>query len=263
MRKYWVLTKVAWENGLVYRASILMWRFRQFLSTIMALTLWTVIFGTTESAFAYNQQEMITYIFLAAFLQSAIIATALNGLANTVYSGTLSQYLVKPVNLFAYFATEELADKVKNVGFLIVETAILFLIFQPVIFLPGAATLAVFLLWMLGGIALNFLVTLLFGAFGFWSPDVWGPRFLFFLIISFTAGKLFPLDILPEIIQKIIFLTPFPYFAFMQTQLFLEKLSPGELLAHSAAMIFWVVLFGVLVKWVWSRGLRNYASAGQ
>ncbi len=263
MRKYWVLTKVAWENGLVYRASILMWRFRQFLSTIMALTLWTVIFGATESAFAYNQQEMITYIFLAAFLQSAIIATALNNLANIVYSGELSQFLIKPMNVYGYFATQEIADKLKNVGFLVIETSLLFLIFQPVIFLPGLNNFLLFLVWMMGGIILNFLITLLFGAFGFWSPDTWGPRFLFFMIINITAGKLFPLNILPELLQKIIFMTPFPYFAFMQTQLFLDKLNPQELLTHTLTLLAWIVFFGWLVKYIWGRGLKSYDAAGQ
>lgn len=262
MAKYIKLIKLSWENGLVYRASVLLWRLRQFLSTIMSLTLWTVVFATTQSAFAYSQEQMITYIFLAAFLQSAILTTSLNGLANTVYSGELSTQLVKPLNLYAYFASKDVADKLKNIGFLIAETIILFLIFQPTIVSPSIPIWLLFLVWTFGGVILSFLITLLFGALGFWSPDVWGPRFLFFLFTNFTAGKLFPLDILPEIIQNVIFLTPFPYFAFMQTQLFLEKLSTTAILQHTLGLFFWIIFFSLVVHWVWQRGIKNYSAVG-
>lgn len=263
MAKYWQLLKLSWENGLVYRTSVLLWRFRQLLSTLMSLTLWTVVFSATQSAFSYSQQEMITYIFLAAFLQSAILTTALNGLANTIYSGELSRLLIKPINIYAYFASEDIADKLKNVGFLVVETIILFFIFKPVFVLPDAFTLVLFLFWLAGGIILHFLITLLFGAIGFWSPDVWGPRFLFFLIVGFTAGKLFPLDILPQAIQQIIYLTPFPYFAFMQSQLFLGKLSDAELIRHTISLSLWIVGMVFVVHKIWQRGIKDYSAVGQ
>ena len=263
LQKYWVLLKLSWQTGFVYRTNVILWRFRQFLSTLMALTVWQVIFSQQGSAFNYSGAEMTTYIFLAAFLQSFILATALNGLANRIYSGQFSFDLLKPINLYAYLGTEDLADKLKNVGFLVVETIILWFIFRPELSVPGWEIGALFAFWLAGGILLNFLVTLLFGAMGFWSPDVWGPRFLFFIFVEFTAGKLFPLDILPELIQRIILWTPFPFFAFLQSQLFLEKLSSAEVWQYSGMLIFWIVLFALVVSAVWKRGIRNYDAAGQ
>ena len=263
MHKYFVLLKLSWQNGFVYRTSVVLWRLRQFLSTFMAITVWIVIFSGTEEAFQYSRDAMISYIFLVSFLQSLVLSSSLNGLANRVYSGEISNLLLKPVNLFSYFASEELADKLKNVGFLLLETVALYFIFQPMISLPNLPTFAIFVAWSILAVLLNFFVTLIFGSIGFWSPQTWGPRFLFFMIVNFTAGKLFPLDILPTTIQKILFYTPFPYLSFVQIQLFLNRYTQTEIISHSLTLLSWVVILGILAYKLWQRGLKAYDSAGR
>jgi ABC-2 type transport system permease protein len=263
MNKYTTLLKLSWQNGLVYRTSIIMWRMRQFLGTLMSLTVWLVIFQGNANAFNYTQENMIAYIFLVSFLQSLILSSALNGLAERVYSGEISNHLLRPINIFGYLMVEEIADKLKNIGFLLIETGILFLIFQPIFLLPDFLTFLLFVFWSILGVVLNFLITLLFGAFGFWSPETWAPRFLFFMILNFTAGKLFPLDILPIFLQKILYLTPFPYLSFIQIQLFLQRLSPLDIRNHSLMFLFWISVLGMVVTWLWRKGLKSYESAGR
>src|SRR5690348_10170175 len=118
--KYWQLFLVTWQNGLVYPISVLFWRIRQFLATTMSLTIWTAIFSTQQSAFHYSQNQMITYIFIVGVLQSLILATILNGLAETIYTGKLSYELMKPVNIYVFLGIQELADKLKNFIFIVI-----------------------------------------------------------------------------------------------------------------------------------------------
>lgn len=263
MTKYLTLLKITWQNNLVYRLSLFTWRLRSFLSSLMSLTVWTVIFTSNKGAFGYSKESMITYIFLVAFLQSIIIASSLNGLASRLYSGEISNYLLKPINIFALFTVEEIADKIKNVLFLLLESLLLFLIFKPNIILPDLKIFSIFLIWSFGGLILNFIISLLFGSLGFWSPQVWGPKFLFFMILDFTAGKLFPLDILPMTLQKIIYFTPFPYLSFVQIQLFLNRLSSQDIIKHTSILIFWILILGIITKKVWKNGLKTYESVGR
>ncbi len=263
MIKYLILLKITWQNSLVYRLSLLTWRLRSFLSSLMSLTVWTVIFTSNKGAFGYSKESMITYIFLIAFLQSFIIASSLNGLANRLYSGEISNYLLKPINLFALFAVQEIADKIKNVFFLILETLLLFLIFDPIVIFPDLKIFLLFLIWCFGGLILNFIISLLFGSLGFWSPQVWGPKFLFFMVLEFTAGKLFPLDILPTTLQRIIYFTPFPYLSFLQIQLFLERLNQQQIIQHSITLIFWILFLGLITNKIWKRGLKSFESVGR
>ncbi len=262
MTKYLTLLKITWQNGLVYRLSLFTWRLRSFLSSLMSLTVWTVIFTSNNGAFGYSKESMITYIFLVAFLQSLIISSSLNGLAGRLYSGEISNYLLKPINLFGYFAIQEVADKFKNILFLILESYFLFLIFKPIIIFPDYKILLLFVVWSFGGLILNFIISLLFGSMGFWSPQAWGPKFIFFMMIEFTAGKLFPLDILPIYLQKIIYFTPFPYLSFVQIQLFLERLNSQEIIKHSIVLTLWILILGLLTHKIWTKGLKSYESVG-
>lgn len=263
MNKYLTLFSLSWQNGFVYRMSLLIWRLRQFLSSFMALTVWSVFYQADSTSLNYTHETMITYIFLVGVLQSLIMATSLHGLADRIYSGDFSNDLLKPVNYFAYFFTQELADKSKNVFFIIVETTLLYLIFKPTIIFPPAGILLLFLLWSILGMLMNFCVSLLFGALGFWSPETWGPRFLFFILIDLTAGKLFPLDILPATIQKVLLFTPAPYLSFMQTQLFLERVPQTEMHIITGKFILWLAALTLLVKLIWRKGIKIYGAMGR
>lgn len=260
---YVTLLKLSWSNGFVYRTSLVMWRLRQFLGSIMALTVWTVIYSQQTSSFGYERAEMITYVFLVSILQSVILATSLHGLSDQINSGQLSTQLVKPLNIFGYLFTQEVADKLKNLLFIAVESVLLFVIFRPQISLPQLEVFPVFLLFVIGAVLLHFFIQLIFGSFGFWSPESWGPRFLFFMFVDFTAGKLFPLDILPVFFQQLIYLTPFPYLSFVQIQLFLGKLSPADMLQQGVVLLLWLTVLGAGATWLWKKGLRNYTAAGQ
>lgn len=263
MQKYLSLLSISWKNGLVYRTSILMWRVRQFLGTLMALSVWMVIFAANGQFGNYNRSEMITYIFLVALLQNIILSSALNGLASTVYSGKLSHEMLKPLNLFYFFGIQEVADKAKNVAFIILESVLLFMIYKPEVVIPSLAIILMVALLVIMGTLLNFFISLLFGSLGFWSPDTWAPRFLFFMFVEFTAGRMFPLDILPEVFQKVLFFTPFPYLSFVQTQLFLGRISLAESWLHLVILGAWLGFLGLLTKVIWQNGLKDYSAAGQ
>lgn len=263
MQKYLSLLSISWKNGLVYRTSLLMWRVRQLLGTLMALSVWTVIFGANGQFGNYNRSEMITYIFLVALLQNIILSSALNALASTVYSGKISHELLKPLNLFYFFGIQEVADKAKNVAFIILESVLLFVVFKPEVVIPSLLVIAMVAVLVVMGTLLNFFISLLFGSLGFWSPDTWAPRFLFFMFVEFTAGRMFPLDILPDIFQKILYFTPFPYLSFVQTQLFLGRISLAESWIHLVILGAWLGFLGLLSKVIWKHGLKDYSAAGQ
>ena len=260
--KYWQLFLITWQNGFVYPVSVFFWRLRQFLATFMALTIWTVIFGSQQQAFGYSQPQMITYIFLTGLLQSIVLATILGNLSEDIYTGKISYQLMKPMNMYVYLGIQELADKLKNIGFIFVETVILFLLFKPQIVFPNLEIFLFFLATAILGAILMFVILLLFGTIGFWSPETWGPRFLFYMFLEFTAGKLFPLNIFPEVVQKIIFLTPFPYLSYAQTQIFLGRYEGIDIFKTFISLFLWILVLGASFLFLWRKGIKEYGALG-
>jgi ABC-2 type transport system permease protein len=261
--KYWLVFKIHWQNLLTYPISFIFWRLRQFLSTLTSLTFWSVIFLGTNAVLGYSRDEMISYIFLTAFLQSIILSTFLNGLAEDIYSGNISNSFVRPVKLFWIWITQEIADKSTNIFFVIMEAAILLFLFKPHINFPALPEFLLFLVATFLGAVVLFYIMLLFGSIGFWSQETWGIRFLFYMFIDVTAGKLFPLNILPSFIQRILFLTPFPYLSYVQTQLFLGKYDHSQVVSLFAVLGAWVIGLATLFHVVWNRGLKSYGAAGR
>lgn len=262
MKKYWVLLQLSWQNGFVYRISLLMWRIRRFLYSLMALSVWSSIFTNNASVAGYTNDQMTAYILLTSFLQSVVLSSVLNGLSNDVYSGRISQYLLKPQSLFGYFAMLDTADKIKGTVFTFIEVVLLLWLFQPELVLPSLAVSVMVIIMTLMATALNFAISMLFGAMGFWTPDVWGPRFIFFMIVQFAGGQLFPLDILPKFMQTFFYLTPFPYLTYVQSQAFLGNLTWPEMWLQLGLVTLWAVGLWLLAQAIWKKGLKDYAAAG-
>jgi ABC-2 type transport system permease protein len=260
--KYWQMFLITWQNGFVYPVSLLFWRLRQFLSTFMSLTIWTVLFVGQKQAFGYQESQMITYIFLTGILQSMIVSTLMGGLSEDIYTGKISYQLIKPMNIFLYLGAQELADKLKNFVFIIGETLLLFLLFKPEIVFPSPVIFFLFFLTAILGTVLMFVIMLLFGTIGFWSPETWGPRFLFYMFLEFTAGKLFPLSIFPEIVQKILFCTPFPYLTYAQSQIFLGRYTGSDISNTFLSVVFWIIFLSAAFLFLWRKGIKEYGALG-
>lgn len=264
LRKYWTVITTTWTNGFAYPVSFWVWRFRQIIQTVISLSLWESLFASSGMLFGYSRAEMLTYIFAANIIGFLVFASRTIDVSSIIHSGDLSLYLVRPVQFFVYWFSRDLADKTQNIIFSAVELTILYFIFQPPLVLPHSALpIALTLLATLGGVFLYYFVNMIFGLLGFWAADVWAPRFLFFTVMFFTSGSLFPLDIFPNQIVQIFSYTPFPYLVFFQTKLWLSQLSPDQIVHGFALMTMWIVACGIISTSMWQKGIRDYAAEGR
>src|SRR3989338_885947 len=263
-RNYLALARLSWSNGLVYRLNFLMWRVRLILGLLTAYFLWKAVFTNQQTMFGYSESAMITYILVASLLQSLILATRSIDLAGIINSGDLSNILIKPISNFWYWLFRDIADKILNLVFASAELTLLFILLRPPIVLPPLSHLILLILLILPlSTFLYYLINYLFGLLGFWTPEVWAPRFLLFVILQFVAGSLFPLDVLPLSIQEIVSFTPFPYLIFFPTQLYLGKLAEPQIITGIMASLFWIGILTFIVKITWTKGLKAYGAEGK
>jgi ABC-2 type transport system permease protein len=264
LKKNFMVMRLSWEAQFAYPVGFWIWRLRQVLLFVIMLSLWEAVYQSTASPFGYSKDQMLTYLFIANILQFIVLSSRTIEIGSIIWNGDLSNYLVKPIRFFWYWFSRDIADKLQNIMFAVVELSVLYLIFQPHLVFPSSF-LAIFLTFLtaFGGLLLYYYFNLLFGFIGFWSPDIWAPRFMFMMLLQFTTGWFFPLDIFPSVIVKILSFTPFPYFLFFSTQIWLEKLSLAGILQGSAIMCIWILLLYALARTVWRRGLRGYGAEGK
>ena len=264
MKKYITLAKISWTNGFAYRLNFAMWRVRQILSLLTAYFLWKAIFSISHKGiFGYSESMMMAYIFVSAFVQTVVLSVRSIDLAGVINSGELSNILVRPVSNFWYWISRDAADKILNSLFSLGELALLFFLLKPTfIFPPGLFVLLMIPALFLAAF-LYYLISYFFSLLGFWTPDVWAPRFFLFILLQFTAGTLFPLDVLPQYIQRIISWTPFPSLVYIPSQIFLMRYSVAGITGNLAIGCLWVLIFLAIVRLTWIKGLRRYSSEGR
>ncbi|HKY73732.1 MAG TPA: ABC-2 family transporter protein [Patescibacteria group bacterium] len=264
LRKYWTVITTTWANGFAYPLSFWMWRFRQVIQTVVSLSLWESLFISSGTMFGYDRAQMLTYIFAANIVGFIVFASRTIDVSSIIDSGDLSLYLVRPVQFFVYWFSRDLADKAQNIIFSTAELTAIYFIFRPPLILPNSITPVVLTcIAVLGGVLLYYFVNMIFGFLGFWASDVWAPRFLFFTVMFFTSGSLFPLDIFPQQVVRIFSYTPFPYLVFFQTKLWLSQLPPDQIVRGFSLMILWIITCGILAIGMWKKGIVDYTAEGR
>ena len=99
----------------------------------------------------------------------------------------------------------------------------------------------------------------------FWMPENgWAAQFLFIVIITdFLSGGVFPLDIMPLVLQKVLYSTPFPYLLFFPLQIYLGKIAGLEIIRGLITSFAWVLFLLMILKFTWAKGLRRYSAEGR
>jgi ABC-2 type transport system permease protein len=109
---------------------------------------------------------------------------------------------------------------------------------------------------------LQFFMSYTMALLAFWLLEVSTVIFILFAFEYIAGGHLFPLNILPPSLERVLDFTPFPYLLFFPVSVYLGQ-STGQALWQGMAMqAAWMLAFYLLARAVWRRGIRTYTAVG-
>jgi ABC-2 type transport system permease protein len=264
MPKYFQVIKITFQEYFVYRLNFALWRFRSFVLFLTLLFFWLAIYGDRGELLGYQKSQMLAYVIGIAFLRSIVVGSRSADLAGQIRSGELTKLVLRPIELFSYWFSRDLADKALNILFTMVEIGLIVSIFKiPFYFPQNIVSILAFLIILALALLLSFFLSMFISITAFWTEEIWATRFLFWVIfLEFFAGALFPIDVLPGWLQRVIYLTPFPYLVFYPLKIWLEQLSP--LMVARAILVcgLWLFIFWWLARFFWQKGAKNYGAYG-
>jgi ABC-2 type transport system permease protein len=264
VNKYLTLTGLSFQKQLEVRSDFLFERVRSLSVMISLYFLWSALLINQTSVLGYEREQLLTYVLMAALLRALVLGAVSDYLPSEIAKGKLSDVLLRPISHMGYWAAQDAASKSVNVISAAIELTIFALLVRTPFYLPAhALTWLGFFLTVIGGMVMYFQMSYLLGTLGFWTAQSWGPRFCFEILLEFCGGAYFPIDFLPQTIQRIVSLLPFPYLVFYPLRIYLER---GSLLTIGHCLMmqaFWIVVLSVLVRVLWRRGLRQYAAEGR
>ena len=267
MRKYRHVLGIGLQNNLTYRVNFLSRALFGLIPLVAILYMWRTIYagkGADPMVANYSLAQMISYYLLVTVVDAL---TAVNEddwqIAADIKDGNISQFLLKPVDYLAYRLCLYASGRI---GYLTVAAIPLTLFIVSLrhyfVLPPSLGTLGLFLLSTVLTALLQFFLSYTMALLAFWVLEVSTFIFVLYAFEYIASGHLFPLDILPPAVAKVLSFTPFPYQLYFPISVYLGKLSGPELWQGLAIQAGWVLAAFLLARWVFQRGIRHYEAVG-
>lgn len=264
MSKYIQIGKITLLEYLTYRLNYVFWRIRSIIFFLTLFFFWLAIYQNTDSVFGYSMSQMFSYVIGIAFLRSVVFASRVGDLPGMIRDGTMTKYLMQPINVFSLLFFRDTADKLLNITFTIIELVIILSIFKFPFYIPhNLSTYFLFLIVTISAIFLGYFLNLFISLTAFWTEDPWSTRWVFGIVfLEFLGGSYFPIDVLPSWLAKIIYMTPFPYVLYFPLKIWNEQFSVPQTYQIIGICTGWAMIFYFLSKFLWKKGTKNYGAYG-
>lgn len=233
------------------------------MQLLLVYFIWWTVFQSQDEVFGYTQSSILTYILVAAFIRAIVLGTRVTDLIESINSGAVVNFLIKPIGFIRYYLVRDAADKLFNIGFFILEISLLIWLLKPPIMIQtNLLILLPFFLSIIGGLIIYFCINFIISLTAFWVENSWGPLFLMSVILESLGGVLFPVDILPGVLFNALMLTPFPYLIYFPSKIYLGTLSISEVTYGFAIFSIWIIILILLMNRMMKMGFRHFTAVG-
>lgn len=266
MNKYWHAITVGIQNNLTYRFNFLARSLFGLIPLTATIFLWRTIFASKEGATvsSYTLAEMISYYLLVTLVDAL---TAVNEddwqIAADIKDGNISQFLLKPIDYLTFRMCLFLSGRLTYMAVAALPLTAFFFWLRDYFVLPADwFTFGCFLGSLCMTAMLQFFMSYTMAMLAFWVLEVSTFIFILFAFEYLASGHLFPLDLLPDAVERVLFFTPFPYQLFFPVGVYMGKITGDQLTRGLLIQAAWVVGMYALARFAWSRGIRKYSAVG-
>lgn len=262
--KYRHVFAIGLQSALVYRWNFLVRAGFSLLHLVAVMLLWGAVYRQRELVGGYSFAQTMSY-FLGVLICNYLIS-AFNEdfqIGEEIRSGTINQFLTKPIDYFAYRLTLFTASR---------------LITGAIIILPLALSLPWLLEYWPAGIdswrfvaavpalllaaVIQFSIAYCFGLLAFWFLEIQGFVILSLAIETLLSGQVFPLDLLPQPLFQASHWLPFYYQMYFPVAIVTGRVGFDAVATGLAIQLGWCVVLVGGGRVLWQFGLRRHTAVG-
>lgn len=268
-----MILRTALGERLVYRGDFALGTLMRFLPIVTQIFLWYAVFDSIGSAVGEEPSEIGGYRFpeMVAYYLMTMLARAFSsmpdlasGISRQIREGEIKRYLIQPIDLVAFLLLTRVAHKLAYYTVAIGPFALVFFLCRNYFLdgFPPAPVFLAFLASLVMGFLIGFFMEAAIGMIGFWFLEVSSLLFVVMLFNFFLSGHMFPLSLLPDNIEPFVQFLPLKYLAYFPAAIFLGKIPADELPIALAIEAAWLLLFVVICRIAYARGVRRYSGFG-
>lgn len=264
LAKYRHVFNVGLQSNLVYRWNFGLRAVFSLVHLAFVFILWGAAFEGEESIGGFSLDQTLTYFLTLLILQFFIGAFSEDyQISEEIRNGLINQFLLKPINYFAYRFTIFIAARLVS-GLLALLPVLLLLpllgdhldfpteTWRLVLALPAAFMSAL----------IQFTIAYIFGLLTFWFLEIQSFVILSMAIETVLGGQVFPLDLLPAGLFRVSQFLPYYYQMYFPAAIVTGRIDYATAVQGLALQAFWVVALLALSQLLWRRGLRRHTAVG-
>lgn len=230
-----------------------------FVPAAIQWVLWYALFQTGGAAEigGMGYRDMVYYTLVSLLFSQIRGGDHDFELGEMIRSGSLSNYLLRPVGVVEFIYIRGVAPRLFIAGFCLLAGLIigLFLGFSPVR-IVGAMFMA-----LIGNI-IHYQIGAALATAAFYWEEAYSMFMVKNMIVSFLSGELLPLNLFPTQMQWIWKATPFYLYVYGPTQYALGRWTHQEYLYHLGVAALWMFAAWAAIKITWGLGIKRYLSLG-
>lgn len=253
--KYAAIGKVTVRNHMAYVGDFLIRSIFLLIILYIFLQLWSTTYrgeGSTLIA-GYSFEQIIWYLVFSESFTMACPSLSTK-IEEEVKSGDVGYKLTRPVSYVGFHYVSYLGEVyVRLLVNLAIGGALGLLIVGVPHFGWGWAG---FFLVSVGAFTINFLLNIMLALCSFWVEETRGLEFVYHKLLFTIGGMLMPLELFPELLQKICAWLPF------QAVIYFSAKTAVAFDGHALVRMFviqalWIALFSGALALMYRKGVRK------
>jgi len=259
---YLALGKAAILTDIQYRVATYFYMIGMVTEPIIYLVVWSTIANAQGGQVAgYTAGAFSAYYIVWTLVRSMNIVFSPYGWEGRIRSGRLTGELMRPVHPIHSDIAFYGGMKVVWILLWLPIAAVLYLIFRPELH-PTLLEVAVFGVAIWGAYLVRTMALSMLGMITFWTTRVGALYELYFALELVLSGRMVPMALMPEWVQRLAWFMPFQWTFFFPINALVGEMTPQELLTGLGMQVAWIVIGALAVNIMWKAGIKRYAAVG-
>ena len=249
---------------LQYRGEIVLWAVWGVVYPAVSMAMWSAAVEGNPGGGdigGFGQREFAAYFLLTMIVGHVCTAWDVYEMGHLVRSGQMSSFLLRPILPLWQRVSANLAYKVLTLAILVPIWLVIAWITQPS-FAANRTHLLMSIPAIVLAMILNFMWCYIMGLLAFWITRMDGIGELWFGASLFFGGRLAPLTIMPEPLQKIASALPFQWIIWFPSSALMGKLKPEAISSGLVNQLLWITVALIVFRLMWHAGVKRYSAVG-
>lgn len=259
---YLTRMKMAILGQIQYRANNYFYMIGTILEPTIYLVVWSTIANSQGgSVGGYTTGALAAYYVVWTLVRQMNVVLTPYDWEGRIRDGQLAAELLRPIhpvhNDISYFA----GWKFVQILLWLPLGTVMALIFKPDVH-PNALQVIVFFFAIWGAYLVRSVMYTSLGMFTFWTTRVSAIFELIFAFELILGGRLVPMTLMPDWVQRLAFYLPFQWTFFFPINALVGGMSAPDLFIGLGMQVAWILIGTIALNIAWHFGIRRFSSVG-